>query len=897
MFKGPKAHKPERAAVVQPSQKNLEDEMGFDSDDDVSDDHEEENEEEEEDGVSFVEYITLQKSLRAVTQQRIDLGDQIRELNVRMKRAEHDLKQNVDMSRKHLAILQNAQQKQLTDKDELSDNLKIAVDEMEESGGGGDEKTQGVRNMVDSIGSLTNEKRDYFERAEVAEMKLKKAEEDLEEYQKIWDEAEKGYKLEIRKLRSGMDPDKLVRIQINDDNGASSAEVAMLNEEITSLKDKIEIMEAQKESANANAANVSNAQVERMDKDLKEKQVEIQRLQKELQDFRAQIAKMEAISASGSENDAAAKAAQKELSDQHEETSKKLREQTALVEKLQQDLKSEQEANQGAQKELDDLRQNLAETSAAGSDAASQMQAALASEKSGHASAKAKAESLGKELEETREELSKLKGETGTIQEAHEKELREMREQHAERIQAARADQAAAVAEVKQRAEDDMKDLKSRLGSFGTIVEPMIATVKTLAGNYRKLRTETRELAATIAPAVKQCKRDLLKALVDIDKQYKDMLVKYRKEMQLRKKLHNELVDLKGNIRVFGRLRPIIEEDGKGKQAEMVCTHDKTDDQLIHVLNNGKMSKFELDTVFSPESQQEDVHKACADLIVSVIDGYNVCIFAYGQTGSGKTFTMEGSKSNPGLNKRALAHLFGVAEEKKGDWSYEFEVSVMEIYNEKLRDLFNKDKKAAALEIKHGKSGPHVPGLITRPVRNSEEVVEYFNEAKSIRATATTSMNEQSSRSHCLLVVYVRGTNLSTGVQSSGKLNLIDLAGSERVSKSGAIDDAVRLKEATNINKSLSSLGDVIHALGAKQKHIPYRNSKLTHLLQDSLGGNAKCLMVVQISPVSKNVQESVCSLNFAQRVRSVELGAAKKTTESAEVAQLKKKIRELEGR
>lgn len=122
------------------------------------------------------------------------------------------------------------------------------------------------------------------------------------------------------------------------------------------------------------------------------------------------------------------------------------------------------------------------------------------------------------------------------------------------------------------------------------------------------------------------------------------------------------------------------------------------------------------------------------------------------------------------------------------------------------------------------------------------------------------------------------------------------MAGSERVNKSGASDDEKRFKEATNINQSLSALGDVIHALGAKQKHIPYRNSKLTHLLQDSLGGQAKTLMFVQISPVVKNVSESVCSLNFAARVRAVELGAAKKVTESAEVALLKKRIKELEA-
>lgn len=140
------------------------------------------------------------------------------------------------------------------------------------------------------------------------------------------------------------------------------------------------------------------------------------------------------------------------------------------------------------------------------------------------------------------------------------------------------------------------------------------------------------------------------------------------------------------------------------------------------------------------------------------------------------------------------------------------------------------------------------------------------------------------------------GTNLSTGTETVGKLNLIDLAGSERVDKTGAGDDKKMFDEAKNINMSLSCLGDVIHALGAKQKHIPYRNSKLTHLLQDSLGGQAKTLMVVQCSPVLKNVQETMCSLLFAQRVRAVELGAAKKTVDSTEVAALKKRIKDLEA-
>jgi len=609
------------------------------------------------------------------------------------------------------------------------------------------------------------------------------------------------------------------------------------------------------------------------------------------------MAKMQAMASSGASGASQAKAMNDELASQLQSLQQKERDAEAAIEKLKASVKSEEAAKDRAESEMAELNGNLESQAAAGADASTVLQAQLTSEKSANAANKERAAAAETELASLREESTGLKSKMAAGADEAANELRAAREQHASAIQNAQAEAAASLAEAKQRSSDEMKDLKVRLGSFGKIVEPMAATLKVLSSNYRKLRTETRELSATIAPAVKQVRRDLLKTLAEIDAQYKEMLVKYRKEMKLRKKLHNELVDLKGNIRVFGRLRPIITEDGTGPQAEIVCTGDKSDDQIMHVKSKGKMVQFELDTVFPPTATQDQVfNSGIADLITSVIDGYNVCIFAYGQTGSGKTYSMEGNDGNPGLNRRALGHLFNLCEEKKSDWTYELEVSVMEIYNEKLRDLLCGSKAGAELAIKHGRAGPMVPGLTRRAVRTPDQVQDAFTEAKSIRATSSTKMNDQSSRSHCLLVVYVTGTNLSTGVQSTGKLNLIDLAGSERVGKSGALDDAKRLKEATNINKSLSSLGDVIHALGAKQKHVPYRNSKLTHLLQDSLGGAAKTLMLVQISPVEKNVGESVCSLNFAKRVRSVELGGAKKTTESAEVSTLKKRIRELES-
>jgi len=445
------------------------------------------------------------------------------------------------------------------------------------------------------------------------------------------------------------------------------------------------------------------------------------------------------------------------------------------------------------------------------------------------------------------------------------------------------------------KAKEDIRDMRERLATFSTQVRPMVSTLKVITAAYKALKRETTELQTSIVPTIKQAKRDLLQTLSDVDRLYKEMLTKYRKEMTLRKKLHNELVDLRGNIRVFCRVRPIISEDGGGPDSKNVFTFDKDDTESFTIDNKGKPTVFEMDSVLTPASTQQDVFKLAEDLIVSVTDGYNVCIFAYGQTGSGKTHTMDGNEAQPGLNRRALMRLFEICDERKGDWSYNIEISVLEIYNEFVRDLLGTNPKQG-LEIRHGKAGPYAEGLSTHRVTAFSEVHEKFTLAKQSRAVASHSMNNQSSRSHAILIVYVTGTNLSTGVETRGKLNLIDLAGSERVEKSGALDDKKMFDEAKNINLSLSCLGDVIHALGQKQKHVPYRNSKLTHLLQDSLGGQAKTLMVVQCSPVLKNLQETMCSLLFAQRVRAVELGSSKKTSDSSEVAALKKRIKELEG-
>ncbi|XP_053402690.1 kinesin-like protein KIFC3 [Mercenaria mercenaria] len=337
---------------------------------------------------------------------------------------------------------------------------------------------------------------------------------------------------------------------------------------------------------------------------------------------------------------------------------------------------------------------------------------------------------------------------------------------------------------------------------------------------------------------------------------------------------------LSSNIRVFCRVRPLIKEDGNGQQAENIVSLDHDDDGVLFINSKGRTQTFDVDKVFGEQSSQDQVFEEVKALVTSCIDGYNVCIFAYGQTGSGKTYTMEGTESNPGINQRALAELFEETAARV-DWEFTITVSVIEIYNEMIRDLLGEDT-AYKMEVKMNPDGGyHIPGLCYVAVQSVADVNECFRLGQQNRATAATNMNEHSSRSHALLSVTVIGFNKTTAAKTTGKLNLVDLAGSERVSKSKA--DGTRLKEAQCINKSLSSLGDVIFALRSKQSYIPYRNSKLTYLLQDSLGGDSKTLMITQIAPVRKNEGETICSLNFAQRVRNVELGAATRKLENGD--------------
>ncbi|KMS98531.1 hypothetical protein BVRB_4g092220 isoform A [Beta vulgaris subsp. vulgaris] len=380
--------------------------------------------------------------------------------------------------------------------------------------------------------------------------------------------------------------------------------------------------------------------------------------------------------------------------------------------------------------------------------------------------------------------------------------------------------------------------------------------------------------------------------ICDLRNRLADAEVKLVEGEKLRKKLHNTILELKGNIRVFCRVRPILPDESSTADTKVIAfpTSTETMGRGVDLLQNGQKHSFTFDKVFTPDAPQQDVFVEISQLVQSALDGYKVCIFAYGQTGSGKTYTMMGSPGNPekkGLIPRSLEQIFATRQSLKSQgWKYELQVSMLEIYNETIRDLLSTSKSSSIengtagkhYTIKHDANGnTHVSDLTVVDVRSSKEVAYLLEKAAISRSVGKTLMNEQSSRSHFVFTMRISGVNESTEQQVQGVLNLIDLAGSERLSKSGSTGD--RLKETQAINKSLSSLSDVIFALAKREDHVPFRNSKLTYLLQPCLGGDSKTLMFANISPESSSLGESLCSLRFAARVNACEIGIPRRQT------------------
>lgn len=414
-------------------------------------------------------------------------------------------------------------------------------------------------------------------------------------------------------------------------------------------------------------------------------------------------------------------------------------------------------------------------------------------------------------------------------------------------------------------------------------------------GSIKKLRAVSESIKKEVLKTKKIYKEEIsrigreLKGLIDAAENYHLVLAENRK-------LYNEVQDLKGNIRVYCRIRPFL----PGQSEKQTTIEYIGENGELVVLNPSKQGKdnrrlFKFNKVFGPEATQEEVYLDTQPLIRSVLDGYNVCIFAYGQTGSGKTYTMSGpnlsSMENWGVNYRALNDLFNISQNRKRSTTYDIGVQMVEIYNEQVRDLLSSESSQKRLGIWNSSqpNGLSVPDASMYAVKSTADVVELMKIGLTNRAVGATALNERSSRSHSILTVHVRGMEFETNAVSRGCLHLIDLAGSERVDRSEATGD--RLREAQHINKSLSALGDVIFSLAQKSSHVPYRNSKLTQVLQSSLGGQAKTIMFVQLNPDVESYSETISTLKFAERVSGVELGAARSNREGRGVRELMEQV------
>ncbi|XP_034380207.1 kinesin-like protein KIFC1 isoform X1 [Arvicanthis niloticus] len=523
---------------------------------------------------------------------------------------------------------------------------------------------------------------------------------------------------------------------------------------------------------------------------------------------------------------------------------------------------------------------------------------------------------LNEELKRYREKTHTLDRENQELRE----QLREVQEQ-ATTLGAERNTLEGELASVRTQAEQGRQKLET-LSARVLELEECLDTKEKLVQELQKERLQLQEERSTLSTQLEErerrfqaseaalsssqaevvCLRQKTAAQVTLLAEQGDRL--YGLEME-RRRLHNQLQELKGNIRVFCRVRPVLAGESTPSPGFLVfppgpagpydpptrVSLSRSDDRrstLTGAPAPTTRHDFSFDRVFPPGSKQEEVFEEISMLVQSALDGYPVCIFAYGQTGSGKTFTMEGGpRGDPqleGLIPRAMRHLFSVAQEMSGQgWTYSFVASYVEIYNETVRDLLATGaRKGQGGECEIRRAGPGSEELTVTnaryvPVSCEKEVEALLHLAHQNRAVARTAQNERSSRSHSVFQLQISGEHAARGLQCGAPLNLVDLAGSERLDPGLTLGpgERDRLRETQAINSSLSTLGLVIMALSNKESHVPYRNSKLTYLLQNSLGGSAKMLMFVNISPLEENVSESLNSLRFASKVNQCVIGTA----------------------
>jgi len=415
-------------------------------------------------------------------------------------------------------------------------------------------------------------------------------------------------------------------------------------------------------------------------------------------------------------------------------------------------------------------------------------------------------------------------------------------------------------------------------------------------------------------PAIAEKSSMILDPSSELQEKLKELQDQFEEQCLENAQLLRQIQQIKGNIQVCCRIRPATMEE-QASETKVVLESLGEGEVGFWDRRNERWSSYTFDRVWGWNKTQSEVYRDIAPVAIGVVDGFNACIFAYGQTGSGKTHTMIGPPSDPGVSERTVRQIFhmlelktsqynqeaaekacednknyaptpqGSSDEPPSTFEWSMRVAMMEIYNEELRDLLaeqsgnslsgfgaggERKNEGGGLEIRRASTGAQceIPGLTYRSVSKMEEVLAAFEQGNANRATAATDLNAHSSRSHSILTVEVT-TNENDGLPKTGRLHLVDLAGSERVKNSNVVGK--ELKEAQYINRSLSALGDVMEALDQKHSHVPYRNSKLTYFLQDSIGGSSLTLMIVTVCPTEASYEETNHALEFAWRVRHIQ--------------------------
>ena len=346
------------------------------------------------------------------------------------------------------------------------------------------------------------------------------------------------------------------------------------------------------------------------------------------------------------------------------------------------------------------------------------------------------------------------------------------------------------------------------------------------------------------------------------------------------------------NVNVICRFRPMNDLE-KTTGNEQCCVFTSPTSLQFNSSREKNTYRFNFDRIFPPSSTQEDIYAFGVKRIIdSVLDGYNGTVLAYGQTSSGKTYTMQGemaSEETQGIIPRMISHVFNFIYKNEGT-DFMIKVSMIEIYQEKIRDLL--DISRVNLNIREDSiKGIYVDGCSERYVGCPSDVLALLELGSANRAQAATNMNEHSSRSHSIFILTINQTNKKEGFSKIGKLYLVDLAGSEKISKTGAT--GYILEEAKIINKSLTTLGRVINNLtDGKSTHVPYRESKLTRVLQESLGGNSKTCLIITCSPSIYNESESLSTLRFGERAKKIK--NKPKINKEVTVAELQKLVDKL---